>query len=186
MPAVMRTIRYTDLNGQPKEVEYWFSLGKTDAIELDFVHRKNPKQYLESIAKNQESRNLMEVWKDMLFRAVGKRVVGDDGDYLVKNEQILNEFRGSGAYEQLFNELVESEDGGAEFFLSIMPEGVQANAEAEAERVNRNYSNQELLEMTDDAFYAVAGTKKFSEMDKRFQLIAWERRESRESGRKTA
>lgn len=179
MPAVMRTIRFIDLNGQPKEVDYWFSLGKTDAIELDFVHRKNPKQYLESIAANQETRNLMEVWKDMLFRAVAIR----RNDYLVKNEEVLEEFRGSGAYEQLFNELAESEDGGASFFLSIMPQEVQANAEAEATRVNRDYSNQELLDMSDEDFYAVAGTKKFSEMDKRFQLIAWERRES---GRKSA
>ena len=183
MPAVMRTIRYNDLNGHPKSVDYWFSLGKTDAIELDFVHRKNPKQYLESIAANQETRNLMDVWKDMLFRAVGKRAVGDDGDYLIKNPQILAEFVGSGAYEQLFNELAESKDGGAEFFLSIMPQEVQANAQDEAARVNRDYSNQELLDMSDEDFYAVAGTKKFSEMEKRFQLIAWERRES---GRKTA
>ncbi|QPX71434.1 hypothetical protein SscP1EGY_36 [Streptomyces phage SscP1EGY] len=179
MPAVMRTIRFIDLNGNPKEVDYWFSLGKTDAIELDFVHRKNPKQYLDSIAKNQETRSLMEVWKDILFRAVAKR----EGDYLVKNEQILTEFRGSGAYEQLFNELAVSKDGGADFFLSIMPQEVQQNAAAEAARVNRDYSNQELLDMSDEDFYLVAGTDKFSEMEKRFQLIAWERREN---GRKTA
>lgn len=179
MAAVMRTIRFTDLNGQPKAVDYWFSLGKTDAIELDFVHRKNPKQYLESIAANQETRNLMEVWKDMLFRAVAIR----KGDHLVKNEDVLEEFKGSGAYEQLFNELAESKDGGAEFFLSIMPQEVQANAQEEAARVNRDYSNQELLEMSDEDFYAIAGTKKFAEMDKRFQLIAWERREN---GRQSA
>ncbi|AVD99474.1 hypothetical protein SEA_BING_52 [Streptomyces phage Bing] len=183
MAAVMRTIRYTTLDGQPKAVDYWFQLGKTDAIELDFVHRKNPKQYLESIAANQETRNLMEVWKDMLFRAVGKRKMGEDGEYIVKNPQILEEFVGSGAYEQLFNELAESQDGGAAFFLSIMPKEVQANADAEAARVNRDYSNDELLAMSDEDFYAVAGTKKFQEMDKRFQLIAWERRES---GRQSA
>jgi len=179
MAAVMRTIRYTDLNGESKSVDYWFSLGKTDAIELDFVHRKNPKQYLESIAANQETKNLMEVWKDMLFRAVAIR----KNDYLVKNQDVLEEFIGSGAYEQLFNELAESEDGGANFFLSIMPQEVQDNAAAEAEQVNQDYSNDELLAMKDEQFYLIAGTNKFSEMDKRFQLIAWERREN---GRMTA
>lgn len=179
MPAVMRTIRFNDLDGNPKAVDYWFVLGKTDAIELDFVHRKNPKQYLESIAANKETRSLMELWKDMLFRAVAIR----KNDYLVKNQDILEEFIGSGAYEQLFNELAESKDGGAEFFLSIMPQEVQQNADEEAARVNRNYTNQELLDMADEDFYAVAGTKKFSEMEKRYQLIAWERRES---GRKSA
>lgn len=176
MAAVMRTIRYTSLDGQPKSVDYWFQLGKTDGIELEFVHRKNPKQYLESIAANQDTKNLMEVWKDMLFRAVGKRKQGEDGEYIVKNAQILDEFIGSGAYEQLFNELVESQDGGAAFFLSIMPPEVQANAREEAEKTNRDYSNQELLDMVDEQFYLVAGTNKFSEMDKRFQQIAWERR----------
>jgi hypothetical protein len=177
MPAVKRTIRYQGLDGLPKEVDYWFSLGKTDGIELDFVHRKNPRQYLESIAANQETKNLMEVWKDMLFRAVGKRREGEDGEYIVKNSQILDEFIGSGAYEQIFNELAESEDGGASFFLSIMPPEVQANAAAEANQVNQDYSNEELLAMKDEQFYLVAGTNKFSEMDKRFQLIAWERKE---------
>ncbi len=178
MPAVKRTIRYNDLNGQPKVVDYWFVLGKTDAIDLDFVHRKNPKQYLEEIATNQNTKDLKEVWKDMLFRAVGKRKLGEDGEYIVKNEEILLEFIGSGAYEQLFGELIMAEDGGASFFLSIMPQEVQVNAQEEAARVNRDYSNQELLDMSDEDFYAVAGTKKFAEMDKRFQLIAWERREN--------
>lgn len=177
MPAAKKSIRYIDLNGQTREVEYWFQLGKTDAIELDFVHRKNPKEYLESIAANQESRNLMDVWKDMLFRAVAKRVSGTDGDYLVKNDEILSEFRGSGAYEQLFNELAESEDGGASFFLSIMPKEVQANAEQEAARNSREYTNQELLEMTDEAFYTAAGTRNVMDMEKRFMQIAWQRKE---------
>lgn len=172
MPAVMRPITFADLDGNVKTVDYWFSLGKTDAIELDFVHRKNPKQYLADIAANQESRNLMEVWKDMLFRAVAKR----KGDYLDKSPEMLAEFQGSGAYEQLFNELAESEDGGAAFFLSIMPKEVQENADKEEARNTRNYSNQELLEMSDEDFFGVAGTRDLMKMDQRYMQIAWQRK----------
>lgn len=177
MAAKPRIIRFTDLDGNPREVEYYFSLGKTDAIELDFVHRDDPKAYLKSIAENRESRNIMEVWKDMLFRAVAVRESDGDRSWLVKNDQILTEFRGSGAYEQLFSELAESEDAGASFFLSIMPENIQEKAAEEEQRNAQSYTNQQLLEMTDEAFYAAAGTRNVIDMDKRFMEIAWQRKE---------
>jgi hypothetical protein len=175
----MRTIRYTDLDGNPQAVDYWFSLGKTDAIKMDFVHRDDPKAYLESIAKNQESRNVMELWEELLFKSVALRTE----NHLVKNQEILDRFIGSGAYEQLFNELIESEDGGAAFFLSIMPQEVQENASKEIERNTKEYTNDELLALDDETFFAVAGTKNVMDMDRRFMQIAWQRKEN---GRKTA
>lgn len=172
MPAVKRMIRYTDLDGNQQEAEYWFSLGKTDAIKMDFVHRKNPKAYLESIAKNQETRNLMEVWEELLMKSVARR----ENNYLVKNQDILNEFIGSGAYEQLFGELAESKDGGAEFFLSIMPEEVQKNAAQEVQLTQREHTTEELLGMSEEDFYAVVGTRDVTKMDKRYFQIAWQRK----------
>uniref|UniRef100_A0AAU7GYG9 Tail assembly chaperone n=1 Tax=Streptomyces phage Scarif TaxID=3158858 RepID=A0AAU7GYG9_9CAUD len=172
MPAVKKTISYIDLDGVPQSVDWWFSLGKTDGIEMDLAHMDNPGEYLDEIMRNQNTRNLLDVWKELLFHAVAKR----EGNYLVKNEQVLAEFVGSGAYEAFYEEIAQSEDAGAAFFMSIMPEDVRAKAQNEHQQGKREYTNQELLEMTDEAFYAAAGTDRVQDMDKRFLQLAMQRK----------
>jgi hypothetical protein len=153
MPAVKKTISFEDLDGVPVNEDWWFSLGKTDAIEMDIAHMENPGEYLDSIVKNHDSRSLLDVWKELLFRAVAKR----EGNYLIKNDQVLAEFVGSGAYEAFYSEIADSEDGGAAFFMSIMPEEVREKAANAESKGPREYSDQELISMSDDEFMAVAG-----------------------------
>jgi hypothetical protein len=169
--AVKRTIRFLDLDGEPVEQDWYFSLGKTDALEMDLVHHEDVAEYLNDILKNKDSRKLLEVWKELLFRSVGKR----EGNLLVKNDEVLREFKQGGAYEQFFSELVEADDAGAEFFLSIMPADVQVKV---VEEQNKTYTKDELMSMTDDEFAQVAG-RDVTEMSKEHMQIAFLRKTSK-------
>jgi len=172
--AVRKDISFVDLEGRERTETYYFHLGKTDWFELDVAHRENPSAYLMSLMQEGNSRELWKLWKQMLFAAVARR----DGDILVKNARIQEEFAGSGAFEALFEELINSEDAGGNFFLSMMPEDVRKQAEAQK---NRQYTDQELLEMSDDEFYLAAGTRDPKEMDKHFLVIAMKRAERKKS-----
>lgn len=166
---VKKVIRFNDLDGNPVEKVYYFSLGQTDVIEMDMIHdQEDVPAYLKSIVENKDSRELLRVWKELLFRAVAERV----GNRLDKSQEVIDEFKGSGAYEQFFSELVSSEDAGASFFVSIMPADAQEKAAAEQ---NREYTEEELLSMSDEQFDKIAGTDT-KKMSKEHFHIAFQRR----------
>lgn len=170
MGAVKRVIQFNDLDGNPVEEVYYFQLGKTDALETDVIHehKDDMEEYVRELAKGKNSRELVKVWQQLLFTAVGQRV----GNQLIKSPEITAQFRFGGAYEQFFSELMESEDGGGEFFMKIMPEDVQERSEEAAKRV---YTKEELLDMPDAEFDRIAGTDE-SKMSREHLLIAFQRK----------
>lgn len=172
MPAVKKTISYTNLDGEKVSEDWWFSLGQTDMIEMDVTHMKDREEFLAAIVKDNNTRNLLDLWKDMLFKAVGRR----EGNYLVKDGQILKEFVGSGAYEALYEEIANSDDAGWSFFQTMMPDGfIDKAAEASQQEKSKKYSTSELLNMSDEEFYKAAGTDRVQDMDKFFMAIAMKR-----------
>lgn len=169
--AVKKEITFEDLDGNEITQEWWFRLDKTDALDMDIVHEKDPANYLKQIMKDQDSRKLLRVWRELLFASVGKR----EGNLLVKSPEILAEFQQSGAYNQFFSELIEADDAGASFFVSIMPKDVQEKIQKDDGRV---YTKDELLAMTDEEFDQVAGTDTKKMTQEHFQ-IAFQRRNAK-------
>lgn len=169
--AVKRTISHEDLDGNPISEDWYFTLGKTDVLEMDIVHEHDDvPAYLASILKDAKnhSREILELWKEMLFRSVGQR----KGNLLVKDEATLQKFRYSGAYEQFLGELLDEEDAGASFFMSIMPKEVQNQITQEQTKV---WTKDEMLAMSDEEFDRHFGTD-LRDMTKEQQLVAFQRR----------
>jgi hypothetical protein len=172
MGAAHQEITFTDPDGNRVTETWWFQLDETDAIEMDVIHeliqKGDPETYLRGIVERKDSRALLDLWRDMLIASVCKR----EGKLLVKGPEIVKEFRFGGAYRQFFSELITSDDAGASFFVKIMPERLHQQA---AEAARPDYSNQELLDMSDEDFYKAAGTSDLREMDKRFMTLAMQR-----------
>lgn len=166
--AVKKTISFADLDGNSVSEDWYFSLGKTDVLDMDLVHHEDVAAYLTQIMKDRDSRKLLEVWRELLFRSVAKR----EGKMLVKDESVLREFRYGGAFEQFFSEIIESEDAGAQFFMSIMPADIQEQITTEQNKV---FTTEDLLAMSDSEFAAVAGTDE-KEMSREHLLIAFQRK----------
>lgn len=166
--AVKQTIRFEDLDGNPVEQDWYFSLSESDAADMDLAHHEDLESYLSEILKNKDSKAWLSVLKDLVFAAVGKR----EGNLLVKDAETLREFKFGGAYKQFFSELIVMEDAGAAFFSSILPANIQKRV---AEEQAKTYTKDELLAMTDDEFDQVAGTD-VTEMTKEQMLVAFQRR----------
>lgn len=171
MGAVKRTISFKNLDGQDVSEDWYFSLDEADAAELDLAHRKDLAEYLADIDKNKNTKEMLNVWRALLFASVGKR----DGNLLVKDETTLRQFKFGGAYKQMFAELVESPDAGAEFFVSIMPDKVQKQVAAEQAKT---YTTDEMMAMSDEEFDAAFGTDDTA-WDKPVLLAAMRRKNSK-------
>lgn len=169
--AVKRTITHNDLDGNPISEDWYFSMGKTDVLEMDLVHDYDDvPAYLASILKDPKnhSREILKLWKEMLFHAVGQR----EGNLLVKDESVLRKFQYSGAYEQLLGELMDEDDAGASFFMAIMPSDVQKKIHAEE---TKTYTKNEMLSMTDEEFTKAFGVDQTT-WDREVLLVAMQRK----------
>ena len=159
MPLVERTIQWENLfDGTPMEATYYFKLGRTDLARMELMYRSDLDVYFKHLVDNVTSTpstgaELMELWRELLMASVGVR----NGNRLDKGPEIIAEFEGSGAYEQLFGELIMSDDGGASFFREIWPDEMREQMEAEEAR---QYSDEEKLAMSEDEFRRVAGKPK--------------------------
>jgi hypothetical protein len=166
--AVKRVISFEDLDGNPVEQEWYFTLSEADASDMDLAHHENLEEYLTDVLKRKDSKTWLAILKDLLFASVGKR----EGNLLVKDESVLREFKFGGAYKQLFSELIEMDDAGAEFFNSIMPAKIQAKI---AEEQGKTYTKDEMLAMTDDEFTKAFGTDQTA-WDREVLLVAMQRK----------
>lgn len=163
-------IHYNDLDGNPAQAEYHFYLGKGDLAEMDLVHRGDLTGYLEDIVKNKDGSELIKIFKELLLRSVGHR----EGMRFVRNQDIVDEFCQTGAYEALFLQLVTNEDAGLSFFRKIMPPDLIEKASAIDQ--NREYTDDELLTMSDADFARVAGRDP-KNMSKRHLMIGMQRKQ---------
>jgi hypothetical protein len=168
MAAVKKEITFEDLDGNEVTEEWYFRLEEADVVDMDLAHEKDPAAYLKKIVEDHDSRALLALWKELLFRSVGKR----EGSLLVKRPEYVDEFMYGGAYNKFFQELITSEDIGAEFFTSILPQRIQERVKEEQ---NRTYTKDELLAMSDEEFDAIAGTDTKNMSQEHFQ-IAFQRR----------
>lgn len=172
MGMVKKTISFVNaFTGEPFTQDWYFMLDESDAIDMELMHRPDVQEYVMGAVKNQKSRDLTTIFKEILFAAVGRK----DGNRLVKDEETINEFKFGGAFRQLFSEILEMDDAGAEFFSEMMPDRVVAQAKEQAEKV---WTEDELLAMTDDEFAAVAGRDE-KDWSREHLLIAMKRKVSK-------
>lgn len=148
-----KIIRYKNLfTGEDVEKEYYFSLSRAEIAKMQLAHRGDIVEYFNEIVEKKNGAELIEVYEGLLLKAVAVR----DGDNLIKTPELISQFTGSGAYEELFMELIQSEDAGLSFFTEVFPEGLMEEAQAKQAEAKK-FSDEELLAMSDDEFMAVAG-----------------------------
>lgn len=169
--AVKRSITHPDLDNKLVTEDWYFSLGKTDVLEMNLVHDyEDVPAYLASILKDAKnhSREILDLWKEMLFHSVGQR----QDNLLIKDEAVLRKFRYGGAYEQFLSELMDEDDAGASFFMAIMPADVQEKIAAENEK---SYTKDEMLAMTEEEFTKAFGADQTA-WDREVLLVAMQRK----------
>lgn len=149
-----KTIRYRNLfTGEEISKEYHFALSRAEIAKMKLAHRGDIVEYFQEIVDRKDGAELIAVYEDMLLKSVGIR----QGDRLVKTQDIVDEFKQTGAYEELFMELIQSDDAGLSFLTQVFPEGLLEEVQAK-ETAEKQHTDEELLDMSDDDFMAVAGS----------------------------
>lgn len=180
-----KAITYVDLDGDTRTEDFWFNLTLPEVTELELSMPGSMTAHWNRLLETKDAGGMLKAYKDLITLAYGER--SDDGRYFMKETEsgylLGRRFLQHPAYSALFLELLGEESGNeafADFLRGILPqeliEGVPDNirlpekretetvAGPPAERTIEQYSRDELLELSSDAFDELAGTdsKKWS------------------------
>lgn len=114
-----KTITYTDFNGVERTEDFYFNLTKAEIAEMELEVPGGMTTMIERITKMQDTPSLIKVFKDLILRSYGKK--SDDGRRFIKNKELVDEFKDSEAYSELFMELATNADAASAFVNGITP-----------------------------------------------------------------
>lgn len=122
---IKKTVQYTDFNGDAQTEDLYFNITKAELTEMALSVEGGLDVKIKKITEAKNSKELIEIFKDILTRSVGRR--SEDGKRFVKNSVITEEFTSSEAFSTLFMELAFDEGAAAEFIKGIMPKDLVAD-----------------------------------------------------------
>ena len=117
---IKKTITYENFDGEEKTVEAYFHLSKTEAILLasEKINGVDFADALKNIIDAEDLEAMLKVFKRMIIMSYGRR----EGERFIKNDgEEGKAFSETPAFDALFTELVNSENGLVEFFHGILP-----------------------------------------------------------------
>lgn len=122
-----KTTTYIDFMGNERTEDCYFNLSKAELTKLSLSVNGGLDQMLENMIKEQDQAALMNWFDKIILMSYGRRSL--DGKRFEKSEEISREFSQTGAYDQIFMELVT---GGAEKVAEFIKGVIPADLAAEA------------------------------------------------------
>ena len=101
-----KTITYTDYDGNERTEDFYFNLTKAEITEMELSHDGGLTKLIEKIVAEQDSKRIVEIFKDLILRAYGEK--SPDGKRFVKNQELRDAFAQTEAYSDLFMELART------------------------------------------------------------------------------
>lgn len=124
---IRKVIKYKDYDGNPVESEFFFTLSKAECTDLDFMYEREGgvKGYLMNLIKDKDPESIpkqpmWEFLKVIIDKAVAKRPAGKK--FLVKNEDVHDEFFYTDAFSEFIEELFDTPDAISTFMEGVLPE----------------------------------------------------------------
>lgn len=115
-----KTITYTDYDGNQRIEDFYFNLTKAEVTEMELSVNGGLVKFLEKIVAEQDSKQIVEKFKDLILRAYGEK--SPDGKRFIKSQELRDAFSQTEAYSDLFIELASNADAAAAFVNGIIPQ----------------------------------------------------------------
>lgn len=115
-----KTIEYTDYDGNERTEDFYFNLTKAEITEMELSHDGGLTKLIEKIVAEQDSKRIVEIFKDLILRAYGEK--SPDGKRFVKNQELRDAFAQTEAYSDLFMELATDAEAAVAFVNGIIPQ----------------------------------------------------------------
>lgn len=128
------TRTYVDFDGVERTEDFYFNFTKAELLQMELSVKGGFHAYIEQIVKAKNETELIRLFKELLEKSYG--VKSPDGRKFIKNAEVLEDFKHTEAYSDLFMELATDADKASKFVNGIFPAALQAEVEKERKRQN--------------------------------------------------
>lgn len=122
---IRKTITYMDYDGNERKEDFYFNLSRAELMEMEMGTTGGMKRFLDKIVEAQDSRRIIEVFKDIILRSYGEK--SPDGKVFEKvrdGKKLADQFAQTEAYSELFMELATNDKAASLFINGIIPQGL--------------------------------------------------------------
>lgn len=117
-----KTITYTDYDGNERTEDFRFNLSKAEYVMFENSVIGGMSKEIERAMAMQNGPRILEIFKDLVDRSYGVKTA--DGRRFMKSPELLQEFRETEAYVNLFMELVTDPEAGKAFLRGVSPSDI--------------------------------------------------------------
>lgn len=117
-----KKITYTDFNGQERTEDFYFNLSRSELIMLESTTPGGYAAMLQRIIDSKDQRQLMNEFTNLIKMSYG--VKSDDGKHFIKNDEVVNDFLNSAAFDQMFLEFFTDDNAASDFANGVLPSNV--------------------------------------------------------------
>ena len=114
-----KTITYTDYNDVEQTEDFYFNLSKAELMKIQLQNNGTLQAKLERLMNTRETSEIAQIFQDIIDMSYG--IKSDDGKRFIKNQEVLDAFKQSEAYSELYVELTTNTDAAVEFITGIIP-----------------------------------------------------------------
>lgn len=117
------TETYKDYNDVERTEDFYFNLSKAELTKLELRQDGGLVNMLQTLVKKKDIKDMINVFEMILDTSYGRK--SDDGRKFVKNAEILDDFKSTEAYSQIFTRFATDEKFAAELVNGIIPKDLQ-------------------------------------------------------------
>ena len=114
-----KTITYTDYNDVEQTEDFYFNLNKAELMRIQLQNNGTLQAKLARLINTRETSEIAQIFQDIIDMSYG--VKSDDGKRFIKNQEVLDAFKQTEAYSELYVELTTNTDAAVEFITGIIP-----------------------------------------------------------------
>ena len=122
-----KTIKYSDLDGNPLEEDFYFHLSLAEVSKLELGTEGGLAAKLQKLVKATNGKEIIDQFEAIIMGSYGVR--SDDNKRFIKSQEAKDAFYESDAYSELFMELISKPEASAEFVRGILPAGFEQEIE---------------------------------------------------------
>lgn len=125
-----KTITYEDYNGVQHTEDFWFNLSKAELMKMEMSTTGGMSDLLKRMMRESDNKKMTELFEQLILGAYGEKSA--DGRRFVKSQELVDAFKQSEAYSELFFELATDTDAAIEFVKGIVPNNLSEQLNDEA------------------------------------------------------
>ena len=119
-----KTIKYTDFNDVERTETFYFNLSEAELAEWEYSVKGTLTEYINHIQETIDIPSLIALYKELIDRSYG--IKDADGRRFRKSPDILQDFKDTNAYSELYMELATDQKAGGDFISGIVSNKLKA------------------------------------------------------------